>query len=132
MSDMTVAQRTAEVAERSQRALAGGDVEGYLACFTEDAVLSDPAVPPMVGHEAIRRGIQALLGMFSKMELLELKLFPVEYSVAFKVTLRFVTANGHEATLESVDVFDVNKDFKIYKGRAYWDPAPLMKLLEGK
>ena len=57
VSEKSVAQRAAEIVERSQRALARGDVEGYVACFTPDAELSDPGVPPMKGHAGIRQGV---------------------------------------------------------------------------
>jgi glutathione S-transferase len=131
MSEKSVAQRAAEVVERSQRALARGDVEGYVACFTPDAELRDPAVPPMKGHAEIRKGAQAIVQMFSKLELTELKLFPVGRSVAFIATLHFVTQNGKEATMQSIDVFELNEDFKIYKGQAYWDIEAFTKLLQG-
>lgn len=131
MSEKSVAQRAAEAVERSQRALAGGDVEGYVACFTPDAELSDPGVPPMKGHAGIRQGISTLIQMFSKMELLELKLFPVQRSVAFKVTVRFLTRDGKELTVESIDVFELNEDFLIYKGKAYWDFDSFMKQMQG-
>jgi ketosteroid isomerase-like protein len=131
VSEKSVAQRAAEVVERSQRALARGDVEGYVACFAPDAELSDPGVPPMKGHAGIRQGISALMQMFSKLELLELKLFPVERSVAFKATVRFVTRNGKELTMESIDVFDLNEDFLISRGKAYWDFDYFMKQMQG-
>jgi ketosteroid isomerase-like protein len=131
MSEKSVAQRAAETVEQSQRALERGDVEGYVACFAPDAVLSDPGAPPMTGHAGIRQGITALLQMFSKLELLELKLFPVERSVAAKATVRFVTPNGKELTMEAIDVFDLNEDFKIYKGKAYWDFDGFMKQMQG-
>jgi steroid delta-isomerase len=130
MSDKSVAQRAAEVVERSQRALARGDVEVYLSCFAQNAVLHDPAAPPMSGHESIRQGIASFLRMFAKAEFVELKLFPVGRTVAIKTTVRFTTHNGKAGELESVDVFELNEDFKIYKGTAYWDPEPFMKLLQ--
>jgi ketosteroid isomerase-like protein len=130
MNDKSVARRAAEVVERSQHALVRGDIDEYLTCFAQDAVLHDPAVPPMVGLEGIRQGIASFAQMFSKAEFLELKLFPVGRTVALKATLRFVTRNGKEGTLESVDVFELNEDFKIYKGTAYWDAEPFMKLLQ--
>ncbi len=131
MNDKSVAQRAAEVVRRSQHALARGDIEEYMTYFAQDAVLEDPAVPPMVGHEGIRKGIVGFVEMFSKVDFDELKLFPVGRSVALKVTLRFTTRNGKDAVMESVDVFELNEDFKIYKGRAYWDTEPFMKLLQG-
>lgn len=131
MSEKSVARRAAEIVERSQRALARGDVEGYVACFTPDAELSDPGVPPMKGHAGIRQGVSTLLQMFTKVELLELKLFPVERSVAFKATVRFLTRNGKELTVESIDVFELNEDFLIYKGKAYWDFDSFMKQMQG-
>ena len=116
---------------RSQHALGRGDIEEYMSCLTPDAVLEDPAAPPMAGHEAIRRGITGFTQMFSKVEFTELKAFPVGRSVALKVTLRFVTANGKEGTMESIDVFELTEDFKISKCKAYWDTEPFMKLLQG-
>lgn len=131
MDDKDVARRAAEVVERSQRALVRKDVEAYVACFAEDAELTDPVAPPMKGHAEIRKGVQGLVQMLKETELLELKLFPVKRTVAFKATVRFVAHSGREATLESVDVFEVDEDFKIRKGTSYWDPEPLMKLLQG-
>lgn len=130
MSEKSVAQRAAEVVERAERALERGDIEGYVSCFAEDAVLSDPGAPPMKGHAQIRQGIQQLLQLVRQPELLELKMFPVERSVAFKVTLRFMAPNGKQVTMEAIDVFELNEDFKIYKGKSYWDPEPLMKMLQ--
>ncbi|HYH96865.1 nuclear transport factor 2 family protein [Hyalangium sp.] len=130
MDDKSVARRAAEVVERSQHTLARGDIDEYLTCFAQDAVVHDPAIPPMVGHAGLRQGIESFVQMFAKAEFLELKLFPVGRTVALKATLRFVTRNGKEGILESVDVFELNEDFKIYKGTAYWDPEPFMKLLQ--
>ncbi|WP_224240620.1 nuclear transport factor 2 family protein [Hyalangium gracile] len=129
MDDKSVAQRAAEVVERSQRALARKELEEYLACFAEDAELFDPMAPPMKGHAQMRQGLQGLMQLMARVELLELKLFPVKRSVGFKVTIRFVTHTGREAVMESVEVFEVNEDFKISKATSYWDPEPLMKLL---
>jgi steroid delta-isomerase len=131
MDDKSVSQRAAEVVKRSQYALARGDIEEYMTCFAPDAVLEDPAVPPMVGHAGIRQNIAGFVAMFSKVDFDELKLFPVGRSVALKVTVRFVTRNGKAGVMESVDVFELNEDFKIYKGKAYWDVEPFMKLLQG-
>jgi len=130
MSEQNVAQRAAAVVKKSQRALASGDVEGYVSCFTPDAFLSDPLAPSLVGHEAIRQGVQKLVGLFAKTELQELKLFPVGRTVAFLARVHFVTHHGREATLESVDVFELNEDFRIFKGNAYYDVAPMLKLLQ--
>ena len=130
MSEKSVAQRAAEVVERSQRALVRGDVEGYVACFAPDAELRDPAVPPMKGHEEIRKGATAIVQLFARLELTDLKLFPVERSVALLATMHFVTRHGKEATMQSIDVFELNEDFKIYKGQAYWDVEKFSKLLQ--
>ncbi|MFY0522718.1 hypothetical protein ACN28I_05780 [Archangium gephyra] len=51
-------------------------------------------------------------------------------TVAFLARVHFVTHHGREATLESVDVFELNEDFRIFKGNAYYDVAPMLKLLQ--
>jgi glutathione S-transferase len=129
MSEKSQAQRAAEVVERSQRALVRGDAEGYVECFTKDATLFDPALPPMKGHEEIRKGVHTLHQMIKQPEILELTLLPVGRSVAFKVKLRFVTPKGQQITMDSIDVFELNEDFKIYQGRSWYDIEGLQKLL---
>ena len=52
-------------------------------------------------------------------------------SAAVKWTGQLTAKNGRSLTFEGIDVLDVNDEGKIQAVRAYWDPVPVLAVLQG-
>ena len=53
------------VREQEVAAINAEDIEGFLACFTDDAVLMPPNEPPAIGEEAMRSWSEEFLNQFT-------------------------------------------------------------------
>jgi steroid delta-isomerase len=105
-------------------ALRANDSDAWVDAFAEDAVSYDPVgSPPIQGHEALRRLLQAASGQFERTSLTEDHVFVAGNGAAVKWTSQGVDRDGREVTLEGIDVFEINEEGKIQTLWAYWDPT---------
>ena len=107
------------------------DVERCVAVFAPDAVQHDPVgTPPNVGHAAIRAFFTGIFAGFEEVGLTEDVVFANGSSGAAKWTGKGVGRNGKSVKFEGVDVIDCDEAGKILMVRAFWDPAPVMAVLQ--
>lgn len=112
-------------------ALRAMDVERWVNTFAPDAVSHDPVgAPPHTGHDALRQFLTGIASGFSSVGLTEDHVFVNGNSAAVKWTSKAVAPNGRSAVFEGVDVIDCNDEGKIMTVRAFWNPAPVMALLQ--
>lgn len=110
-------ERMVELVARYVSAFNRGDVDGVLALYHPRATMEDPVgYTPARGHRAIadvyaggfRQGVTIVLDGAIRC---------AAGSVAFPVVAR-----TPQATLQSVNVFDLAPDGRIERMRAYWGP----------
>lgn len=110
-------ERMVELVARYVSAFNRGDVDGVLALYHPRATMEDPVgYTPARGHRAIadvyaggfRQGVTIVLDGVIRC---------AAGSVAFPVVAR-----TPQATLQSVNVFDLAPDGRIERMRAYWGP----------
>jgi steroid delta-isomerase len=108
------------------------DVERCVALFTPNAEQHDPVgAPPNIGQEAIRGFFTGIFGAFQSVSLVEDSIYANGSSAAVKWTGKGVAHSGKSVTFEGIDVLDCNEAGKIVTVRAFWDPAPVMAVLQG-
>lgn len=106
------------------------DVEGWVACFGDNATSHEPAAPvPLQGHAALRQFFQGLGSTFKTIDLTQDHLFVRGNRVAVKFTGRGTGTNGRPVVIEGIDVFEFNDQGKIQTLWGYWDPAAMMAQL---
>jgi steroid Delta-isomerase len=107
------------------------DVERCVAVFAPDAEQHDPVgTPANIGHDAIRAFFTQIFSGFELVGLTEDGVHSNGTSAAVKWIGKGVARNGKSISFEGVDVIDCNKDGKIIMVRAFWDPAPVMAVLQ--
>ena len=112
-------------------ALATLDIERFVNSFTPDGVSYDPVgTPPLEGHDVLRAFLTGIKSGFQSCGLQVDSAFPCGNSAAVKWTGSGVAMNGKSVTFEGVDVLECNDDGKITLLRAFWDPAPVMAILQ--
>ncbi len=112
-------------------AIRANDVERCVAVFAENAEQHDPVgAPPNIGHDAIRAFFTAIFAGFRTVGLTENYVYASANSVAVKWTGAGVGHNGKPVAFEGIDVLDCNEAGKIVLVRAFWDPAPIMAILQ--
>jgi steroid delta-isomerase len=113
------------------RALATMDIEGFVNAFTPDGVSHDPVgTPPLEGHDALRAFLTAINGGLESGGLTVDQAFPCGNSAAVKWTGKGVGKNGKPVAFEGIDVLHCNDEGKITLLHAYWDPGPVMAILQ--
>ena len=107
------------------------DVERSVAVFAPDAEQHDPVGAPVnVGHDAIRAFFTQIYGGFKTVGLTENNVFVNGTSAAVKWTGEGVAHNGKSVSFEGVDVIDCDESGKIVQVRAFWNPTPVMAVLQ--
>jgi steroid Delta-isomerase len=107
------------------------DVERLVAVFAPDAEQHDPVGTPVnVGHVAIRAFFNQIFSGFQTVGLTEQAVFVNGNSAAVKWVGKGVGHNGKPVSCEGIDVIDCNEAGKIVLVRAFWDPAPVMAVLQ--
>ncbi len=107
------------------------DVERCTAVFADNAEQHDPVgTPPNIGHDAIRAFFTGIFSSFQSVSLAEDSVFVNGSSAAAKWTGKGVAPSGKSVNFEGVDVIDCDEAGKVIMVRAFWDPAPLMAILE--
>lgn len=107
------------------------DADRWVNTFAADGVSHDPVgAPPMQGHAALRAFFDGLVRAFESLTLTEQNVFLNGSSAAVKWNGIAVARNGKSIDFEGVDVIDCNPEGKIVLVRAFWDPAPLMAIVQ--
>ena len=107
------------------------DVERWVNTFAADAVSNDPVgTPPMQGHEALRQFMTHITSSFQSVGLMEECVFVNSNTAAAKWIGKAVAHNGKSIDFEGIDVIQVNDEGKIALVHAYWNPAPVMAILQ--
>lgn len=107
------------------------DVDTYVDVFAPDGEMhSPPGSAPIVGREAIREVARRLFAPYRAISATADRVFVSGNGAAVVYTARFTSRNGRTATVDGIDVFEVNDDGKIQVARYYWDPTPILALLQ--
>ena len=107
------------------------DVERWVNTFAPDAISNDPVgTPPMHGHEALRQFMTGITSGFQSIGLTEDCVFVNSNTAAAKWTGKAIAKNGKTVDFEGIDVIQVNEAGKIALVHAYWNPGPVMAILE--
>jgi steroid delta-isomerase len=107
------------------------DIDRFLGVFAPDAVSHDPVgAPPHVGHDALRAFFEGICASVTEFNLAEQSVYAGGNSAAIKWIANGKGKNGKPVTFEGVDVIDCNEQGKIVLVRAFWDPGPVMAILQ--
>jgi steroid Delta-isomerase len=107
------------------------DVERAVAVFAPDAEQHDPVgAPANIGHDAIRAFFTQICNGFKTVGLTEQSVHVNGSSAAVKWIGEGIAQNGKQVTFEGVDVIDCDDTGKIVHLRAFWDPTPVMAVLQ--
>jgi uncharacterized protein (TIGR02246 family) len=113
-------------------ATAAMDANAVADAFAPDGVSNDPAgTPPHKGRTAIRQFMEGMTTEARSVTTTPDQIFIAGDSAAFKWTVQLTTKNGRSVMFEGIDVIQVNDDGKIQSLHAYWDPAPVLAVLQG-
>lgn len=113
--------------ERYYRAIAGRDLEAWLATLSEDVTLHEPAgTPAAEGHGGAREAWKALTAPFTQLEFEVRERYFSGSGAAVSWSCRAVGVNGGEASASGISVFEFDEDGRIQTVVAYWDPAALL------
>lgn len=108
------------------------DANAVAEAFARDGVSNDPVgMPPHTGRDGIRQFLQGILAETERVSITPDQLFIAGDSAAFKWTVHLTTKRGQSVTFDGIDVIQVNDDGKIQSLHAYWDPAPVLAVLQG-
>ncbi len=106
--------------------------EGIAATFAPDGVTYDPpGAPPQRGQEAIRGLFQGLFAGAATLDFAADRVYVVGDEAAVKWTGHLTGKRGGTVTFEGIDVMTVGDDSKIRTLHAYWDPTPVLAVLQG-
>lgn len=114
----------------SQRHVANGDREAWLALFADDAVVQDPVGPsPLDPTGKGHRGKQAIAAFWDgviakgRVSFDYPKSFAAGDECAFTGTVINAFPGGREFRAQGVFVYRVNEEGKLVSLRAYWEFA---------
>ena len=117
-----------ELAETSLRLTKEGDRDGWLALFTDDAVVEDPVgVSPFDGGVGGNRGKEAIArfrdNVISRMEDFEYEIERVYVcgDEAAAVVTFHITSEGHKMDMDVVNIYTTDGKGKLTSLRSFWD-----------
>ena len=123
MSDPVGEQAVVRTIERYQSTFSAGDRNGWLALFTDDAVLEDPVgSAPHEGREAIAAFWDAVHARTERGTVRMTQgpaVCGVEAAWAFELD---VTVNGRRSLVGIIDHGTFAEDGRIRRIRAFWGP----------
>ena len=106
------------------------DRAAWVAQFATNGCSHDPVgAPPHVGHEALGRFFDSIVGLVETIGLSEDAVYVCGNEAAVKWTGRGIGKNGERVVFEGIDVFELDAEGRIATLRAYWDPATLIAQL---
>ena len=107
------------------------DVERWVKTFDPKAVSQDPVgTPALHGHEELRQFLTQINSGFETLDLTEDRVFVNGNSAAIKWNGKGTGRNGKSVTFEGIDVIHCNDAGKIVAVEAYWDPGPIMAVIQ--
>ena len=108
------------------------DANAVAEAFAPDGVANDPVgTPPHAGRDAIRRFMERTLVETERVVATPDQVFVAGDGAAFSWTVQLTTKHGRSVTFKGIDVIQVNDQGKIQTLHAYWDPAPVLAVLQG-
>jgi len=108
------------------------DANGFADTFAPNGLTHDPlGTPPQEGRDAIRQFLQGILAGCEPFGLAEDHVFIAGNCAAVKWTGQLTAKNGRSLTFEGIDVLEVNDQGEVQTVRAFWDPAPVLAVLQG-
>ncbi|MDH2445134.1 nuclear transport factor 2 family protein [Amnibacterium sp. CER49] len=114
-------------------ALAALDARQIAAVFAEDGEIEDPVGTPVRrGREQIGEYFaQGLCQAAASVRIEVLAALPAGGSVAAHWRMVARGKSGHEATVEGIDVLQVDPDSLIARAEGYWDQQGFRRALSG-
>ena len=107
------------------------DANAVADAFAPDGVSNDPVgMPPHEGRTAIRQFMEGMVTEAQSVTTTPDQIFIAGDSAAFKWTVQLRTKHGRSVRFEGIDVIQVNDAGKIQSLHAYWDPAPVLAVLQ--
>ena len=107
------------------------DVDRLMTAFTTNAELYDPVgTPPKIGAEVIRAFFAQTFSSFQLVSLTENNVYIIGEIAAVKWTGRAVGPSGSACDFDGIDVLHCTEQGQIELVRAFWDPTPVMALLQ--
>jgi steroid delta-isomerase len=108
------------------------DPNAVAEAIATDGVSNDPVgSPPHEGRDAIRQFIQGAKAAIERIQSTADNVFIAGNCAAFKWSMQLTSKRGQTVAVEGIDVIQVNEQGKIQTLDAYWDPAPVLPLLQG-
>ena len=107
------------------------DVERFVDVFAPNAVSHDPVgASPHIGHEGLRSFFAGVSAGFTALDLAEDSVFVCGTSAAIKWTGTGTGRNGKLVRFEGIDEIECDDAGKIVQVRVFWDPKPVMAVLQ--
>ena len=107
------------------------DINRLMTAFTPNAELYDPVgTPPKIGAEVIRAFFAQTFSSFQLVSLTENNVYIIGKIAAVKWTGRAIGPSGSACDFDGIDVLHCTEQGKIELVRAFWDPTPVMALLQ--
>jgi steroid delta-isomerase len=119
-----------EASKRSMAAIEAMDRDGWLALFTEDAIVEDPVGPSMFdpdgkghrGKEAIAKFFDTVIGPNDSLKFNVRLSYECGSEVANVGTIEITLAGGAQVTeVDLVSTYRVAPDGRLEALRAYWE-----------
>lgn len=105
------------------------DVERFVSVFAADASLYNIGeISPVTGYDAIRQAAEQMLAPYSQLRATINRIFMSREGAAVFYTAHLTAKNGRTATVEGIDVFEINSEGKIQAIRYYIDSTPVLAL----
>lgn len=132
MNPTVMSNETMQSVQRYFAASRGNhQAEAMTACFADDCLVHDPAdAPALKGHAELQQFFQSMIDLFSTVKLTEEFIAINGREAAVKWTGQGIGKNGREVPFEGIDLFEINADGRIQSLRAYWNPVPMLAMLQ--
>lgn len=133
-------ERMKEVVERMDQAWRAHDVDGLVACLTDDVVWTDPSMGRLTGKKAVAKGLQEFFSAFPNMAWDEEKgvvlldaeagIAAVEWFATADMTGPFggAPATGRHESTSGMNIMRLRGDL-ISDYRMYYDRLPALEQL---
>ena len=90
------------------------DVEGFVDAFAPNAAMyNTPGAPPITGQDAIRQVAQRFMAPYREMNATQDRVFISGNGAAVLYSAQFTAKNGRTASVQGIDIFEVNDQGKI-------------------
>lgn len=112
-------------------AIRAADADAWCACFAPDAIVHDPAgAPARIGEAAHRAFFTTFAAAFDRLDFVPERVFidGAQAGVYFRAAC--TARNGATCEADGIDLFEFGADGRIVRLTAYWDPSPLVVLMQ--